>query len=116
MHKRREAEVELAKGGSVLAKTTKLGITDQTYYCWRRVTEPGVEYRLPEAGRDDAPTIPGARPQRTGARFSSCSGNAKIRFQSSSMSITDQPLSSAFFRRASEKVPILESGRPRAGP
>lgn len=34
--KLREAEVELAKGGTIAAVARKLGITDQTYYRWRR--------------------------------------------------------------------------------
>jgi transposase-like protein len=32
----REAEVELAKGQSIMNVAKKLGITDQTYYRWRR--------------------------------------------------------------------------------
>ena len=32
----REAEVELAKGLTIPAVAKKLGITDQTYYRWRR--------------------------------------------------------------------------------
>lgn len=32
----REAEVELAKGQSITAVSKKLGITDQTYYRWRK--------------------------------------------------------------------------------
>jgi putative transposase len=36
VNKLREAEVELAKGSSILAVAKKLGITDQTYYRWRR--------------------------------------------------------------------------------
>jgi len=32
----REAEVELSKGQSIAAVAKKLGITDQTYYRWRR--------------------------------------------------------------------------------
>jgi transposase-like protein len=32
----REAEVELAKGQSVKEVAKKLGITDQTYYRWRK--------------------------------------------------------------------------------
>ena len=32
----REAEVELAKGSSVKEVAKKLGITDQTYYRWRK--------------------------------------------------------------------------------
>jgi transposase-like protein len=36
VRKLREAEVELAKGQSVRAVCKKLGITDQTYYRWRR--------------------------------------------------------------------------------
>ncbi len=32
----REAEVELSKGQSIVAVAKKLGITDQTYYRWRR--------------------------------------------------------------------------------
>lgn len=34
--KLREAEVELAKGQTIVAVAKKLGITDQTYYRWRR--------------------------------------------------------------------------------
>lgn len=34
--KLREAEVELAKGQTIAAVARKLGITDQTYYRWRR--------------------------------------------------------------------------------
>jgi transposase-like protein len=34
--KLREAEVELARGLSIVAVAKKLGITDQTYYRWRR--------------------------------------------------------------------------------
>ena len=37
VNKLREAEVELAKGSSVLAVAKKLGITDQTYYRWRKL-------------------------------------------------------------------------------
>ena len=36
VHKLREAEVELAKGSSVKEVAKKLGITDQTYYRWRK--------------------------------------------------------------------------------
>lgn len=32
----REAEVELSRGQSIAAVAKKLGITDQTYYRWRR--------------------------------------------------------------------------------
>lgn len=32
----REAEVELARGQSIAVVAKKLGITDQTYYRWRR--------------------------------------------------------------------------------
>ena len=32
----REAEVELARGQTIAAVAKKLGITDQTYYRWRR--------------------------------------------------------------------------------
>ena len=32
----REAEVELSKGQSIAVVAKKLGITDQTYYRWRR--------------------------------------------------------------------------------
>lgn len=32
----REAEVELSKGQSIVVVAKKLGITDQTYYRWRR--------------------------------------------------------------------------------
>ena len=36
VHMLREAEVELAKGSSVKEVSKKLGITDQTYYRWRK--------------------------------------------------------------------------------
>ena len=36
VNKLREAEVELAKGQTIPAVAKKLGITDQTYYRWRR--------------------------------------------------------------------------------
>ena len=36
IQKLREAEVELAKGHSVGEVAKKLGITDQTYYRWRK--------------------------------------------------------------------------------
>ena len=36
VRKLRTAEVELAKGQSIKAVCKKLGITDQTYYRWRR--------------------------------------------------------------------------------
>lgn len=36
VNKLREAEVELSKGQTILAVARKLGITDQTYYRWRR--------------------------------------------------------------------------------
>jgi transposase-like protein len=36
IQKLREAEVELAKGRSVAEAAKKLGITDQTYYRWRK--------------------------------------------------------------------------------
>ena len=36
VHLLREAEVELAKGSSVKEVAKKLGITDQTYYRWRK--------------------------------------------------------------------------------
>jgi transposase-like protein len=32
----REAEVEMSKGQSIAVTAKKLGITDQTYYRWRR--------------------------------------------------------------------------------
>jgi len=32
----REAEVELSKGQSIMTVAKKLGITDQTYYRWRK--------------------------------------------------------------------------------
>lgn len=32
----REAEVELSKGATIAAVVKRLGITDQTYYRWRR--------------------------------------------------------------------------------
>ena len=34
--KLREAEVELAKGRTVAEAARKLGISEQTYYCWRK--------------------------------------------------------------------------------
>jgi transposase-like protein len=36
VRKLRTAEVELAKGQSIKAVCKKLGVTDQTYYRWRR--------------------------------------------------------------------------------
>jgi transposase-like protein len=36
VRKLREAEVELAKGHSIKAVCKRLGITDQTYYRWRK--------------------------------------------------------------------------------
>ncbi len=36
INKLREAEVELAKGQTVRAVARKLGITEQTYYRWRK--------------------------------------------------------------------------------
>ena len=36
IHKLREAEVELAKGSTVQAVVKKLGVTEQTYYRWRK--------------------------------------------------------------------------------
>ena len=36
VQKLREAEVELAKGRTVTEVCKQLGITDQTYYRWRR--------------------------------------------------------------------------------
>ena len=36
VHLLREAEVELAKGLSIKEVSKKLGITDQTYYRWRK--------------------------------------------------------------------------------
>ena len=36
IHKLRQAEVELAKGRSVGEVAKQLGITDQTYYRWRK--------------------------------------------------------------------------------
>jgi len=36
IHKLRAAEVELAKGSTVQAVVKKLGITEQTYYRWRK--------------------------------------------------------------------------------
>lgn len=36
IRKLREAEVELAKGQHVTAVARKLGITEQTYYRWRK--------------------------------------------------------------------------------
>ena len=34
--KLREAEVEIAKGGGIPAACKKIGVTDQTYYRWRK--------------------------------------------------------------------------------
>jgi len=36
VNKLREAEVELSKGQTIAVVAKKLGITDQTYYRWRR--------------------------------------------------------------------------------
>lgn len=36
MNKPRQADVELAKGSTIVAMCKVLGITDQTYFCWRR--------------------------------------------------------------------------------
>ena len=36
VHKLREAEVQLAKGASVKEVAKRLGITDQTFYRWRK--------------------------------------------------------------------------------
>lgn len=36
IHKLREAEVELAKGQKVGQMVRKLGVTEQTYYRWRK--------------------------------------------------------------------------------
>ena len=36
IHKLREAEVELAKGKNVSEACKQLGVTDQTYYRWRK--------------------------------------------------------------------------------
>ena len=36
IRKLREAEVELAKGHSIKVVCKKLGVTDQTYYRWRK--------------------------------------------------------------------------------
>jgi len=36
VNKLREAEVELSKGQTIALMAKKLGITDQTYYRWRR--------------------------------------------------------------------------------
>ncbi len=36
IHKLREAEVEVAKGNTVQMVIKKLGITEQTYYRWRK--------------------------------------------------------------------------------
>ena len=36
IHKLREAEVELSKGRSVGQACKKIGVTEQTYYRWRR--------------------------------------------------------------------------------
>jgi transposase-like protein len=36
VQKLREAEVELAKGSTVAAVCKQLGVTDHTYYRWRR--------------------------------------------------------------------------------
>jgi transposase-like protein len=34
--KLREAEVELTRGRSVVQVCRKLGVSEQTYYCWRK--------------------------------------------------------------------------------
>jgi putative transposase len=36
VNKLREAEVELSKGQTIAVMVKKLGVTDQTYYRWRR--------------------------------------------------------------------------------
>ena len=36
IHKLREAEVEVAKGKTIPEACKKIGVTDQTYYRWRR--------------------------------------------------------------------------------
>ena len=36
IHKLREAEVELAKGESMKVVCKKIGVTEQTYYRWRK--------------------------------------------------------------------------------
>ncbi len=36
IHKLREAEVELSKGRSVGLASKKIGVTEQTYYRWRK--------------------------------------------------------------------------------
>ena len=38
INKLRQAEVELAKGATVAAVCKKMGVTEQTYYRWRRST------------------------------------------------------------------------------
>jgi len=48
IHKLREAEVELGKGGTVPVACKKIGVTQQTYYRWR--TEYGG-LRLDQAKR-----------------------------------------------------------------
>ena len=49
--KLREAEVPLIQGGTVVEASRKLGITEQTYYRWRRGyggTQPDQARRLKE--------------------------------------------------------------------
>jgi len=36
IHKLREAEVALSQGGSVKAASKQIGVTEQTYYRWRK--------------------------------------------------------------------------------
>ncbi len=36
VNKLREADVEIAQGASIVQASRKIGITDQTYYRWRR--------------------------------------------------------------------------------
>lgn len=36
IHKLREAEVELAKGRTIAEVCKQIGVTDQTYYRWRK--------------------------------------------------------------------------------
>ena len=39
IQKHREAEVELARGKTIGLVCKQLGITDQTYYRWRRILD-----------------------------------------------------------------------------
>jgi len=36
VNKHREADVEIAQGASIVQACRKIGVTDQTYYRWRR--------------------------------------------------------------------------------